>query len=115
MSRSVIESGAFGSPHIMDLESKVIKNQFGKDLITSDIDMVSVNHRKGLLDNGIIGIGSIVFGNDILIGKLSHIALAIEKPSIDEDKSKLDNDVFNGFDENNKINNMLDSSLRVPK
>ncbi|MFP3039942.1 MAG: hypothetical protein ACKESA_01555, partial [Candidatus Hodgkinia cicadicola] len=44
-----------------------------------------------------------------------HIALAIEKSSIDENKSKLDNDIFDGLDENNKINNMSDPSLRVPK
>ncbi len=95
ISKSIVENGTFNSLHIMDLESKVIKNQFGKDLLTNNISSAP---RKWLLNNGVIKVGSIVFKNDVLIGKLSPIGPLIEQHK----NSKLNN-------------NMWDTSLRVPE
>ncbi len=112
ISKRIIEEGILDSIHIMELEIKVNRTQFGNDLLTNEIKQIPFIHRKCLLENGIIELGSMVFKGDVLVGKLS--------PIFDVN----DNNIFASFNSENKQSvitsehiksKMLNTSCYVPE
>ncbi|PIM95577.1 DNA-directed RNA polymerase subunit beta, partial [Candidatus Hodgkinia cicadicola] len=74
LSEDVINKGYFKSLHIIDLETKVMRTEFGDEWLSADIIEIPMKHRKWLDANGIVKKGSIVSEGDVLVGKLVYKA-----------------------------------------
>jgi len=71
ISSRLVKEDELTSIHIEHFEIEVLDTKIGPEETTNDIPWISMNKLKNLDDNGIIRIGSMVQGWDILIGKIT--------------------------------------------
>ncbi|PIM95908.1 DNA-directed RNA polymerase subunit beta [Candidatus Hodgkinia cicadicola] len=70
LSEHVVSRNIFNSIHIIELETNVHETPNGKEILTNKLKRPQ-KHLLNLSHNGIINKGSIVFPNDVLVGKLT--------------------------------------------
>jgi DNA-directed RNA polymerase subunit beta len=71
ISQRLVKDDSLTSIHIEDYKVEVSDTKLGPEMTTNDIPGVSLNKLKNLDEDGIIRIGSVVKGGDILIGKIT--------------------------------------------
>ncbi len=71
LSERLVRNNKFASIHIEEHECIVRDTKLGPEVLTADIPNVSETKLRYLDENGIIRVGSEVFENDILVGKIT--------------------------------------------
>ncbi len=104
VSERVVQEDAFTSIHLKEFQVEVHETRQGVEIITNDIPNVSERILGKLDDTGIITVGSKVYANDILVGKISPKADSEIEP-----EKRLITHVFG-----EKGKEVRDTSLRLP-
>lgn len=71
ISKRLVKDDELTSIHIEQYEIEVADTKLGAEETTNDIPGVSLSKLKDLDENGIVRIGSVVKGGDILVGKIT--------------------------------------------
>jgi DNA-directed RNA polymerase subunit beta len=71
ISNRLIKDDELTSVHIGEYEIEVSETKLGPEETTNDIPGVSLSKLQDLDEDGIVAIGSVVKGGDILVGKIT--------------------------------------------
>ena len=104
ISQRLVKDDELTSMHIEEYEIEVSDTKLGPEETTNDIPGVALAKLNNLDENGIIRIGSIVKGGDILIGKITPKSEGELTP-----EEKLIQAIFG-----DKSKNVKDTSLYLP-
>ncbi len=104
VSERVVQEDIFTSIHLKEFQIEVHETRQGVEIITNDIPNVPERVLSKLDEDGIITLGSSVYANDILVGKISPKAESEIEP-----EKRLITHVFG-----EKGKEVRDTSLRLP-
>lgn len=104
VSERLVQKDAFTSVHLKEFQVEVHETRQGMEIITNDIPNVPERVLGKLDENGIVTVGSSVYANDILVGKISPKAESEIEP-----EKRLITHVFG-----EKGREVRDTSLRLP-
>ena len=107
ISNRLVRSNLYTSTHLEKFEIEIKTNQENVEILTRNVNGITIEQKQKLDSNGIIKVGSSVYSNDILVGRVLFVKIDILSPY-----RKLLNEILQ---KESVRYDYKDISLRVPK
>ena len=107
ISNRLVKMNLYTSTHLEKFEIEVKKNHDNAEILTRNVTGITNEQKKKLDSNGVIKVGSSVYSNDILVGRVRFIKIDVLSPY-----RKLLNEILQ---KESVRYEYKDISLRVPK